>query len=83
MTMTTMGPVCERIAAEYREMPGLSLTVAQAARFFGLASDQCVTVLQALVVRGQLRRREDGRYCAAGDLERVSRSTSSGTRRAA
>jgi hypothetical protein len=43
MTMTTMGPVFERIVAEYREMPGVSLTVAQAGRLFGLASDQCIT----------------------------------------
>jgi hypothetical protein len=83
MTMTTTGPVFERIAAEYREMPGLSLTVAQAGRFFGLASDECVTVLQALVVAGRLRRREDGRYCAAGDLERVWRPMPPGARRAA
>jgi hypothetical protein len=69
--VTTMGPVFERIVAEYREMPGLSLTVAQAGRLFGVASDQCVTVLQTLVAQGRLRRREDGRYCAAGDLERV------------
>ena len=65
--MTTIGPVFERIVAEYGEMPGLSLTAAQAGRLFGLASDQCVTVLQALVAQGRLRPREDGRYCAAGD----------------
>jgi hypothetical protein len=82
MTMTTMGPVFERIVAEYREMPGLSLTVAQACRLFGLASDQCITVLQALVAQGRLRRRDD-RYCAAGDLERVWRVRPSRTKRAA
>lgn len=69
--MTTTGPVFERIVGEYSEMPGVSLTAAQAGRLFGLASDQCVTVLQALVAQGRLRRREDGRYCAASDLERV------------
>ena len=81
--MTTMGPVFERIVAEYREMPGLSLTAAQAGRLFGLASDQCVTVLQALVAQGRLRRREDGRYCAAVDLERVWGMRPSRTGRAA
>lgn len=81
--MTTIGPVFERIVAEYREMPGLSLTAAQAARLFGLALDSCVTVLQALVAQGRLRRTEEGRYCAAGDLERVWRPSRSRTRRAA
>lgn len=81
--MTTMGLAFERIVAEYREMPGLSLTVAQAGRLFGLASDQCVTVLQTLVAQGRLRRREDGRYCAAGDLVERVRLRPSRTRRAA
>jgi hypothetical protein len=82
MTMTTMEPVFERIVAEYREMPGLSLTVAQAGRLFGLASDQCITVLQALVAQRRLRRRDD-RYFAAGDLERGWRVRPSRTKRAA
>lgn len=81
--MTTSGPVFERVVAEYREMPGLSLTAAQAARLFGLALDSCVTVLQALVAQGRLRRREDGRYCAAGDRERVWGMRPSRTRRVA
>lgn len=81
--MTTMGPVFDRIVAEYREMPGLSLTVVQAGRLFGIPSDQCVTVLQVLVAQGRLRRRDDGRYCAAGDLERVWRLRPSRTWRVA
>ena len=64
-----MAPVFQRIVAEYREMPGLNLTLAQASRLFGLAPDQCAAVLQTLVAEGRLRRREDGRYCATGDLD--------------
>jgi hypothetical protein len=79
----TTEPIVQRIAAEYREMPGLSLTAAQAGRLFGIASDHCVAVLQALVAQGRLRRRADGRYCAAGDLERVGRLRPSRTWRAA
>lgn len=69
VTMTTTGAVFERIVGEYSEMPGLSLTAAQAGRLFGLASDQCAAVLQALVAQGRLRRREDERYCPAGDRD--------------
>lgn len=64
-------------------MPGLSLTVAQAGQLFGLAPEQCVAVLQALAAQGRLRRREDGRYCAAGDLDPARRVRRSRTRGAA
>ncbi len=67
-------PLVERIAAEYREMPGLSPTAAQAARLWGLDRDSCVAVLQALVADGWLRCTREHRYCVAGDLERVWRS---------
>ncbi|MGE3843087.1 MAG: hypothetical protein AB7I50_16050 [Vicinamibacterales bacterium] len=45
-----------RIVAEYREMPGLSLTPAQAARLWGLPSDVCSAVVDTLVREGVLRR---------------------------
>jgi hypothetical protein len=67
-------PLLGRVAAEYREMPGLSLTVAQASRLWGIDRDTCVAVLQALVADGQLRCASDDRYCAEGSLERVARS---------
>lgn len=69
--MTTTGTLFERIAAEYREMPGLSLTAAQAARLWGLDLDYCVAVLQALVAAGRLRHTPEGRFCVAGDVERA------------
>jgi hypothetical protein len=44
-----------RIHAEYQEMPGLKLTLAQAARLFNLETAQCAKALNALVTGGLLR----------------------------
>ena len=52
-----------RIEAEYREMPGLSLTAAQAARLWTLDSEHCARVLSELINTGFLRCGADGRYC--------------------
>lgn len=52
-----------RVEAEYREMPGLSLTTAQARRLLGLDGDCCVQVLRALADAGFLRCGDDGKYC--------------------
>lgn len=38
-----------RIRAEYLEMPGLSLTLSQAQRLWGLGPDTCRIVLESLV----------------------------------
>ena len=43
-----------RICAEYHEMPGLRLTVSQAARLFNLELAQCACLLDALVENGLL-----------------------------
>jgi hypothetical protein len=43
-----------RIRGEYREMPGLRLTVAQAARLFNIEQTQCAQVLETLVTDGAL-----------------------------
>ena len=40
MSTPTTG-ISDRILAEYRTMAGLTLTAAQAARLFGLDSDEC------------------------------------------
>ena len=40
------------IAAEYREMAGLSLTQAQARRLFGIEGDKFERILAELVARG-------------------------------
>jgi hypothetical protein len=50
------------IIGSYREMPGLSLHLNQAARLFGLRGTTCQIVLEDLVRRGSLRRAEDGQY---------------------
>jgi hypothetical protein len=65
----------ERVSAEYREMPGLCLTLAQAARFWTVDRATCAVVLDVLVERGELRRGDDGRYrTAADDLRRTWRA---------
>ena len=43
-----------RIESEYREMPGLNLTLPQAARLFSLERTRCAHVLSTLVKRGAL-----------------------------
>jgi predicted transcriptional regulator of viral defense system len=48
--------------AEYMEMPGLSVTLHQAQRLWGVDERTCRRVLDALVARGILRRTTKGRY---------------------
>ena len=47
--------VARRVLAEFDEMPGLSLTVRQASRLFGLDQDFCRVVLDVLVDSAYLR----------------------------
>jgi hypothetical protein len=54
-----------RVTAEFREMPGMRLTLAQAARLFSLEAARCERVLGALVERGVLA--TDGRAFARAD----------------
>lgn len=61
-----------RIVAEYREMPGLSLTSSQAARLLGLDAAQCGRLLETLVAEGHLRRTSQGKYALADDGRRFS-----------
>ena len=48
------GVLSARLLAEFREMPGLRLTAAQAARLFSLSAGQCERLLAALVDAGAL-----------------------------
>lgn len=57
-----------RINAEYREMPGLALTLPQAARLFDLDITRCARVLDSLVVEGALR--TNGREFLGGSVGR-------------
>jgi len=60
MTMTAdERDLQRRIHAEYQEMPGLKLTLAQASRLFNLEPVRCAKALQTLVSDGLLR--TDGR----------------------
>ena len=52
-----------RILAEYREMPGLRLTLRQAARLWALDTVDCQAILDTLVAAGSLRRSPKGEYC--------------------
>lgn len=57
--------LCRRVEAEFREMPGLTLTSAQAALLFSLDRAQCERVLGTLVAAGVLT--TDGRAFARAD----------------
>ena len=46
--------LCARIRAEFDEMPGLNLTLLQAARLFDLEPARCARVLGDLVASGVL-----------------------------
>jgi hypothetical protein len=46
----------------YADMPGLKLTLPQAARLFGVPTGTCRSVLEALVADGALRRSPEQRY---------------------
>ena len=46
--------LCTRVKAEFREMPGLTLTLSQASRLFSIEPTRCERVLGALVNAGHL-----------------------------
>ena len=54
-----------RIRGEFREMPGLSLTIVQASRLWGCDAVTCRRVIDMLVAGGQLRWSRDGRLIRA------------------
>ncbi len=47
--------VADRVRAEFEEMPGMSLTMPQASRLFGLDTDICRTIVDRLVKASYLR----------------------------
>jgi hypothetical protein len=47
--------VVKRVRGEFREMPGLRLTPAQATRLWGLENEFCKTVIDSLVAEAFLR----------------------------
>ena len=48
-----------RVSAEFKEMPGLRLTISQAQRLWRLDGDTCAEVVALLVARSVLRRQAD------------------------
>ena len=55
-----------RVSAEFREMPGMRLTLAQASRLFSIDTARCERVLGALVDVGVLA--TNGRAFARADI---------------
>jgi len=53
-----------RIRAEYREMPGLSLTQAQMQRLWDVDVDTCDTLIDSLLAARILRRTATGHFIA-------------------
>jgi hypothetical protein len=53
-----------RVRGEFREMPGLRLTLAQARRLWQVDAATCTLVLQVLVEEGFLIGRHDGTFIA-------------------
>lgn len=62
--MNAEHPLMLRIRGEFREMPGLCLTSAQASRLWSLDADTTAMALEMLVGSGALVRTMDGRYIA-------------------
>jgi len=56
----------DRIRGEFREMPGLQLTLAEAQRLFGLDPASCRNVIDALVETSFLRWTASGTIVQAG-----------------
>ena len=54
-----------RVRAEFLEMPGLRLTLAQATRLWGMEQALCATVMDALVRASFLRPTSGGTYMLA------------------
>ena len=55
----------DRVLGEYREMPGLALTIEQARRLWGGDAVTCQRIVDVLVERHVLRWSRDGRLIRA------------------
>jgi hypothetical protein len=61
-TMVAPESLLARIRGEYREMPGLRLTPAQARRLWQLDPPICDAILNALLAEGFLSQTRDGSF---------------------
>jgi hypothetical protein len=68
VTTGSVDAFAARVRAEYREMPGLSLTATQVSRLCGIHLTLCERVLQQLVLSGVLYRSSAGAYVAAPQI---------------
>lgn len=69
----TAEAVLERVRQEYRELPTLNLTFAQACRLWQLEPCECKTVLDRLIAEGVLERTAEGLFVThARELVRVA-----------
>ena len=50
--------IVRRITAEFRDMPGLVLSIKQASRFLGVDEAACARILASLTQSGVLRRKD-------------------------
>ena len=62
MRTTPIREAILRVEGEYRDMPGLSLTLPQAARLWGIDRSTCERVLANLIERRVLKRALNGTY---------------------
>ena len=60
-----MEALIQRVRGEFREMPGLRLTFAQACRLWQMDPTTCGMVLERLTRDGALLRTRQGHYIAA------------------
>jgi hypothetical protein len=66
--------ILDRIRGEFREMPGLCLTIEQARRLWSLDAATCHDALAHLVEIGFLSMKPNGSYGRASDLTLGERS---------
>lgn len=64
-TTAALHELLRRIEGDYRDLPGLSVTAAQAERLWGLDTTTSALVLMTLTQRGVLRRTPGGTYVRA------------------
>ena len=80
----TIEETLQRVQGEFREMPGLRLTPAQASRLWGLDSVSSQALLDALVDARFLFRTHDGAFMRRADTDMMRpRPHSAGVRGAA
>ena len=72
--MPLLESLVARIRGEYREMPGLRLTVAQACRLWQVDAATCETLLEQLVREAFLYKTENGGYIAVSAMRRQAKA---------